>query len=343
MLEKTWDVPHESGAVIRYLTLRSTILQKTSKAGFTPLRTHAVYMPKESVAQASLPVVYMLAPWTSAGRTMFNWEPFREDLASRLSRLIEQKSIPPCVVVAPDLYVDYGGSQYINSDWVGHHADHILHELIPFIEEKFPVKKGWSSRAVMGRSSGGFGALRFAMDTDQAFAAVACHAGDMGFEWTYRRSLIEICTGLYKFQDPVVWMSELKKQKKISGFDTHVLMMLGMAAFYSPNPNHPAGFDLPITLRNGEIIESVWSRWLKHDPLEVINSSKAQERLGQLKCLFIDCGNRDQYFLHYGARQFSEKLKKHGIGHTYAEFDDNHSGTSYRFDESLPKVLAAIS
>jgi enterochelin esterase family protein len=343
MMQKTWDIPHESGAIIRHFTLASRILTATSKAGFHSARTHAAFLPAGITDQAQLPVVYLLAPWTSAGRTMFNWEPFREDLPSRLSRLIAQKTIPPCIVICPDLYIDYGGSQYINSEWVGHHADHLIHELIPFVEQNFPVKKGYQHRTALGRSSGGFGALRFALDFDDAFAAVGCHAGDMGFEWTYRRSLIDICSGLYKFQDPVIWMSELKKQKKLSGFDTHVLMMLGMAAFYSPNLSNPAGFDLPITLRNGEIIESVWNRWLSHDPLEIINESRSQERLGKLKTLFIDCGNRDQYFLHYGARQFSAKLQKLGITHSYYEFDDNHSGTAYRFDESLPKLLSAIS
>jgi enterochelin esterase family protein len=246
-------------------------------------------------------------------------------------------------MIAPDLYTDYGGSQYINSSLVGHHADHIMHELIPWVEDHLPVKRGWNHRAALGRSSGGYGALRLAMDFDQAFAAIACHAGDIGFELTYRRSLVDICTGLYKFRDPVLWISELKKQKKISGFDTHVLMMLGMAAFYSPNPSSPAGFDLPITLRNGEVIESVWQRWREHDPLYIIEKGVAQLRLSKLKCLFLDCGNKDQYYLQYGARQFSEKLQNFEISHTYTEFDDNHNGTSYRFDVSLPQLLSEIS
>ena len=103
-----------------------------------------------------------------------------------------------------------------------------------------------------------------------------------------------------------------------------------------------AGFDLPISLRNGEIIEPIWAKWMSHDPLERIKSSIVQERLGKLKRLFIDCGNRDQYFLQYGARQLNAKLKTLGISHTYGEFDDNHSGTAYRFDESLPQLLSVL-
>lgn len=342
MPEKTWDIPHESGAIIRHFTLKSQILRDTSKARFPHIRNHSAYIPKEALNGKKVPTIYILAAWTSAGRSMFNWEPFREDLGSRLSRLIDSKAMPPCVIVAPDLYVDYGGSQYINSSWVGNHGDHIVNELIPFIENHFPVLQGPQHRAVAGRSSGGFGALRFGMDYDQAFSAIACHAGDMGFEWTYRRNLIDICTGLAKFQDPMVYFDEIKKQKKLSGFDTHVLMMLGMCAFYSPNPDVPVGFDLPITIRNGEIIDHVWQRWIQHDPLTRISSQSVQDRLGTLKSLFIDCGNRDQYFLQYGARQFSKQLSAVGVRHFYGEFDDNHSGTSYRFDESLPRLASAI-
>jgi enterochelin esterase family protein len=91
--------------------------------------------------------------------------------------MIADKIIAPCVVVCPDLYIDYGGSQYINSDYVGHHGDHIVKELIPYVEKNFSVLAGSRHRAILGMSSGGFGALRFAMDYDDAFGAVACHAG----------------------------------------------------------------------------------------------------------------------------------------------------------------------
>ncbi|MEI6398985.1 MAG: hypothetical protein WCO71_09460, partial [Pseudomonadota bacterium] len=122
----TWDIPHCNGAVIRHFTVQSEILRSSDKAGFDHARPHVAYLPKEAIAGQKLPTVYLLASWTSAGRSMFQWEAFREDLPTRLARLIAAKVIPPCVVVCPDLYIDYGGSQYINSDYVGHHGDHIV-------------------------------------------------------------------------------------------------------------------------------------------------------------------------------------------------------------------------
>lgn len=338
-----WEEPHHGGAVIRHFSLASTILKETCNTSDSPCRPHTAYLPKEAVAGQKLPTIYLLASWMGAGRSMFQWEALREDLPTRLNRLISTKSIPPCVVVCPDLYTDFGGSQYINSSWLGNHGDHIINELIPYVEQHFPVLTGARHRAAIGRSSGGFGALRFAMDYDDAFGAVACHAGDMGFEWVYRRSLIEVCTALAKFQDPIIWINEIRKQKKMSGFETHIMMLLGMCAFYSPNPASSQGFDLPISLRNGELQEPVWRSWLSHDPVEMVERPEVQDRLGKLKHLFIDCGNRDQYFLQFGSRQLIAKFQKMGIAHNYSEFDDNHSGTAYRYDVSLPKLLNVIS
>lgn len=337
------DQPVANGAVIRHFTLQSETLRKTSLAGYSYARPHTAYIPSEALSGKQLPTIYLLASWLGAGRSMFNWEPFREDLGARIGRLIAAGSMPPCVVVCPDLYIDLGGSQYINSSFIGNHADHIVSELIPYVENHFPVLKGSNHRAIAGRSSGGFGALRFGMDYPSVFSAVACHAGDMGFEWVYRRSLIDLCVALAKYKDPMNYLSELKKQKKLSGFDTHILMMLGMCGFYSPNTNTELGFDLPIDIQYGKILEDTWNRWLEHDPVQRIEQKKTQDNLGNLKKLFIDCGNRDQYFLQYGSRQLVKKLKSAGVQHTYSEFDDNHSGTGYRYDESLPLLATAIS
>jgi enterochelin esterase-like enzyme len=337
------DLGLPDGGVIRQFKLESEILQKTSQAGFSHIRPHTAYLPKEALSGQKLPTIYLLASWLGAGRSMFNWEPFREDLASRVSRLIKTRSMPPCLIVCPDLYIDFGGSQYVNSSYVGNHAEHIISELIPFVENNFPALKGHERRAIVGRSSGGFGALRFGMDYPRVFAAVGCHAGDMGFDWVYRRSLIDLCVALAKYKDPLTYLSEVKQKKKLSGFDTHILMILGMCGFYSPNKNSELGFDLPINLQDGEVLEDTWKRWVDHDPVIKIDQSHAQDHLGSLRELFIDCGSRDQYFLQYGSRQLSKKLKTAGITHSYSEFDDNHSGTSYRYDESLPALAAAIS
>ena len=61
-----------------------------------------------------------------------------------------------------------------------------------------------------------------------------------------------------------------------------------------------------------------------------------------LSGIYIDCGWRDQYQIHYGARILSKRLAADGIRHTYEEFDDNHSDIDYRMNVSLPFLYRAL-
>ena len=58
--------------------------------------------------------------------------------------------------------------------------------------------------------------------------------------------------------------------------------------------------------------------------------------------LVIDCGNEDQYHLHYGARRLHRLLDSRGVAHVYEEFPDNHSSIDYRMDVSLPLLEKAL-
>lgn len=324
--------------------VQSAVLQG-NPAGVDAARPVTVFLPAAALEspERRFPVLYCLAPWTSAGRQQMDWEPFKESLPDRLQRLMDAGALKPCVVVCPDLFTDFGGSQYINSSYLGRQADHIVEELIPYVEAHYPVLKGPASRAVFGRSSGGFGALRLAMDRPGTFAAVACHSGDMGFDLLYRRDLVDLCYALARHSGSVSsYLTALRKGPKIGGKDVHILMLLGMAATYSPDATAPDGYRLPIDPMTGALDEEVWQKWLAHDPVHMIEQSQCREALQQLRYLYLDCGNKDQYHLHFGMRQLKQKLQGQGIHHQIFEFDDNHSGTSYRYDVSLPLLSQAL-
>jgi S-formylglutathione hydrolase FrmB len=89
-------------------------------------------------------------------------------------------------------------------------------------------------------------------------------------------------------------------------------------------------------LQTGELDPKRWGRWLSCDPIHLVDRASAQKQLRSLRGIYLDCGQRDQYHLHYGARILHARLRKHGISHHYEEFDDNHSSIDYRMDVSLP-------
>ena len=114
-----------------------------------------------------------------------------------------------------------------------------------------------------------------------------------------------------------------------------------MSASYDPDPTQFLGIRLPVTLDTCEVIEERWANWLRQDPVVAIDTQA--DNLLRLKRLYIDCGEKDQFNLLYGARRFVRRLNELGIARCYEEFPDNHTGVDYRMDESLPFLAKALS
>ena len=118
------------------------------------------------------------------------------------------------------------------------------------------------------------------------------------------------------------------------------MMNLCMAATYDPDPRVPLGFRVPFNLESGEAIPGRWQKWRAHDPVNLVG--RYRDGLKSLRGIYIDCGWRDQYHIHFGSRLLSARLASAGIRHTYQEFDDNHSDIDYRMDLSLPFLYRAL-
>ena len=67
-----------------------------------------------------------------------------------------------------------------------------------------------------------------------------------------------------------------------------------------------------------------------------------KRNLRSLRGIYIDCGWRDQFHIHYGSRILSQRLHAAGIHHVYEEFDDDHSDIDYRMDVSLTFLYRAL-
>ena len=310
------------------------------------------------------PVLFDLVGYTGAGPAHTNWRAFDENVPERLDRLIAEGKMPPCIVVFPDCFTALGGNQYINSSAIGRYADYLTRELIPFIDGSLRTLAAREHRACFGKSSGGYGAIVHGMKYAKYWGAVGNHSGDAYFDFVYQAEWPKVLTQLQKFADPKLkngarrnvpnqlkpgfddgriarFLEHCWATEKLSGADITVLMMVCMAATYDPDPKAPNGFRLPYDLNTGARIERRWQAWLKHDPIHMVSQYK--DNLNSLLGIYIDCGWRDQYHIHFGTRQLSQQLKKQGITHRYEEFDDTHSGVDYRMDISLPYLAKCIS
>ena len=93
-------------------------------------------------------------------------------------------------------------------------------------------------------------------------------------------------------------------------------------------------------METGELIAERWRNWLRHDPIHLVG--RYRKNLASLRGIYLDCGWRDQYQIHYGSRILSKRLREHRVAHTYEEFDDTHSSIDYRMDRSLPFLYRAL-
>jgi len=330
--------PTAPRGTVHRLTLDSRVLAGNLLGDPTEREVH-VYVPAGRDA-GGLPLLVDLVGFTAGGPAHTNWKNFGENVPERLDRLIQSGVLPPVVVAFPDCFTRLGGNQYINSAALGRWMDFLCDEMVPWLEGRFGCG-GSGRRGVFGKSSGGYGAIIHAMKRPDVWAAAACHSGDMGFEWGYLPEMPAVLRALAKHGNSIEnFIRSMETAKKVSGHDTHILMTLAMAASYDPDPSQFLGIRLPVDLDTCELIEERWANWLAWDPARIAPAHA--EALSSLKALFIDCGDRDQYNLVYGARRLHRTLDRLGIAHRYEEFPDDHSGVDYRMDESLPFLARAL-
>ena len=323
--------------------ISSEVLQN-NPLGDPTERNVPVYLPPGyEKTSHHYPVVYLLTGFTGRGTS------FEENIQERMDRLIAAGQCRPMILVMPDCFTRYGGSQYLNSSANGRYEDHLINEVVPHIDRTFRTRAEPGSRAIAGKSSGGFGALVHGMRHPDVFGAVACHSGDLYFEYPYKADFSKFLNAAARngidsyetLRDFLDGFSPKMHPKPDSFFD--VLHIAAMSACYSPNPDSPTGFDLPFEFHTGLLRPDVWDRWLAHDPLTMLEDEAYAAALRQKKLLFLDCGNRDEYALHFGARIFCRRLAELGIAYHYEEFDGTHRNTGHRYDVSLAAISKALA
>jgi enterochelin esterase family protein len=300
-----------------------------------------IWEPPDTTEKGPLPVIYGLTGFTGIGAMFFHDSPWAPGLGRRLDRLYAEGAIPPMLVVAPDCFTRYGGSQFVNSTATGRYRDYVCREVVSEVETRFDVIKDRDHRFVFGKSSGGFGAISLGLDHPDLFGGVACQSGDMAFEHCYLPDFghtvdeLEKCEGLEGF------LEAFDRAPKKTHDLIKTMNIVAMSACYSPDPDRPGEFPLPFELPSGRIRPRVWNRWLELDP--VLRVDSRLEALESLRVLFIDCGNRDEFQLHLGARMLHETLERSNVQHIYEEFDDGHMSISYRYEASITALGRAWS
>ncbi len=321
-------------------TVTSDVL-RDNPLGDPFVRRVPVYLPPGyDSGRERYPSVYVLTGFTGRGTMLLNDSAWDENIARRMDRLIGEGKVRPMILAMPDCFTRIGGSQYLNSSAVGRYEDHVIQELVPLIDRRYRTLADRDHRAVVGKSSGGYGSVILSMRHADVFGLMASHSGDMYFEYCYKPDIIRGLRALKKYGGVDKFWSEFPTLHPKDNDFFALLNTLAMAACYSPNPSAPHGFDLPFDLETGELRESVWARWLEWDPVYLV--AKYRDALASLRLIYLDAGVRDEFNLQIGARIFCQRLQARGIKYIHQEFDDGHMNVQYRYDNSLTAISQAL-
>ncbi|MBX7116142.1 MAG: alpha/beta hydrolase [Myxococcaceae bacterium] len=316
--------------------LEGNVLSDPSK------RATPVYLPPGYAENTKerYPVVYFLHGFTGSGLSWLNSSPFTKNVPERVDALVASGAIPPCIGIFVDGWTSLGGSQWINSEGIGRYREYVAKDLVKWADKNLRTVPKAAARALVGKSSGGYGAWVISRYHHDVFSHVGVHSGDAAFEYCYLHELPQAAGPLLKAGGVEAWFHDFRLRAaatKMRGDDHVVINMIAMSAAYSPKRGEPLNLELPVELVTGRLKIEVWNRWLVHDPVRFI--PKHLDLYRKLKSIFIDCGTRDEFNLRWGARIIAEELKAGGVDFLHEEFEDGHMGVNYRFERSLSYLV----
>jgi S-formylglutathione hydrolase FrmB len=287
--------------------------------------------------------VYVIQGMTGQVDMWLNRTAFELNMIERLDELFATTDCPRAVVVMVDAWTSVGGSQFINSAATGRYLDYLCDEVVPFVDERFPTSANREHRGLSGKSSGGYGAMVVPMLRPDVFSGLASHAGDALFEACYlpefpltTRTLRDRFESSYE----VFW----KHFRAASSIEPSLMAPLNtyaMAACYSPDEDRPGEVVLPFEIDSGKLIDEVWARWLKWDPVRM--APQRPDALHSLRHIYLDAGRSDEYFLDLGAQAVAKELRKLGVEHTLELFDGTHGGLQYRYPGAIAALATALA
>ena len=290
------------------------------------------------------PAVYVIQGYTGHLAMWRNRNAYRQPFPETADAVFANGAAPPAIVVYVDAWTAYGGSQFVDSHGTGRYHSYLCDEVVPWVDERYRTMPAAGHRAIMGKSSGGFGAMITPMLRPDLFGALATHAGDALYENCY---IPEFGTAvrLLRDYDGDIWQWWDDFRSRVSftrEADDHLLMILGVSACFSAREDGTV--ELPFDSRTGMLRPDIWQQWLDWDPVRM--APRYAGALRSLRAIWIDAGTRDDFFLDLGAEAFRVALHEAGVADDvirFELFDATHAGIDYRYPLSLAWLCQRIA
>jgi S-formylglutathione hydrolase FrmB len=308
-----------------------------------------VYLPPgyDDEPERRYPVVYVIQGYTGNVAMWRNRSAYRVPFPEAADAVFaggQNPKTPPAIVVYVDAWSKYGGSQFVDSPGTGRYHSYLCDEVVPWVDARYRTLPEAAHRAIMGKSSGGFGAMITPMLRPDLFGALATHAGDTLYEYSYLPAFSAAVRHLRGYDGDIWrWWEDFSSRVAFTKEqDIALLEVLGVAACFSAQPDGTV--DLPFDPVTGVLRPAVWQRWLDWDPVRMVPAYG--EALRGLRAIWIDAGTRDEYHLDLGAQAFRAALRDVGVADelVYFElFDAGHGSIEYRYPLSLAWLCGRIA
>jgi S-formylglutathione hydrolase FrmB len=305
-----------------------------------------VYTPPgyDDDPSARFPAVFVIQGFTGHLAMWANRSPYRQPFIETADAVFAEGGAPGCILIYVDAWTAYGGSQFVDSPGTGRYHSYLCDEVVPWVDARYRTIPDRRSRAISGKSSGGFGAMITPMLRPDLFGSLASHAGDALYELCYIPEFGQAARALRSYDHDIQrWWDDFRSRTSFTKQEDDVLLgLLGVAACFSARPDGTP--ELPFDQRTGAVREDVWQRWLDWDPVRMID--RYADALRSLDAIWIDAGTRDEYFLDLGAEAFRDGLRRIGVedAKVHCElFEAGHGNIGYRYPLALEWIARRLA
>ncbi len=297
-----------------------------------------VYVPPgyDDEPDRRFPSIYVIQGYTGHIAMWRNRTAYRQPFPETADQVFARREAPPAIVVYVDAWTAYGGSQFVDSPGTGRYHSYLCDEVIPWVDARYRTIGSREHRGIMGKSSGGFGAMITPMLRPDLFGGLATHAGDSLYELCYVPEFGTAVRFLRGYEGDIFrWWESFRSRVAFSKEEDELLLgLLGVAACFSARQDGTP--ELPFDPRTGVLRDEVWQRWLAWDPVRMV--PKHADAIRSLRAIWIDAGTKDEWFLDIGAEAFRQALTQAGVSEAtirFELFDAKHGGIDYRYPIAL--------
>lgn len=219
------------------------------------------------------------------------------------------RNVEDLILVLPDggnsWFVNYARS---DDGQLNNWEDHIIRDLIPYVDKNFRSEARREGRALSGLSMGGFGAFALGLRHPHLFASIGSTSGALAFA---RTNATGLAAGI-----PVTQGNEPRSaedQARFEEVDEFIAQVIDIPGFSTQEERTPAGVPFE-TAAQAEA----------YDPFEIIyNVPKSQ-----LPHIYIDSGTEDG--LITVARELAQLLMLNNVPFDYMQSRGTHNSEYWR-------------